>query len=1090
MNMKRAFSPKKFQIIALILMGVVITSTGTMLIPSESDIEVIIPNQTVNIPTNVPEASLWDPHPLLYVYSPTRENIAYGDGALATWVVYETGDFDYNDKGPTLLIRSPYDSFVTTILAGLADSRRSQNYARQPEFLYNDEDCFVVAQDFKGSGQSTGTFTVFGDEAGSGKATIDWLKNPANGWWWNGKVGSWGGSALGINQYAYAGENSPELVAQYISAASPEQYDHVLMQGGQLRYNLISTWSSGFTGGLNYVNNTVTQHPLKDSYWDQRSLTDLDMQGKANLSSSHNRAQYVNAAGVHIGGWDDVFMEGSISGYLEYNYMASTAARNHQVLYLAPMGHGYQIGELLWDNWDDPPSGGDVGDLEDWLFQTEFYYTRGSGDYNSRYTAQNKVYYYMCSDPAATSDPNANEWRTAGAWPIASTDQQWYFAPGYDQWNGILSLNPTTVPSSQSYIYNPATPTPTNGGKNLGTTSFDDGSPIGQGVTDQRGVNGANPGGNLPDVTHRSDVVSFVSPALENAYEFTGKINAKLYVQSNCADTDFVVKLVDVFPDGREMLLNDGIVRAARMNGYDTTTWMTSGNTYELDVDLWSRAWRFQPGHKIKVMVQSSNYPKNQRNPNKAENFIPLKFADWSSYNIAENKIQMSTTYPSSISLPVTAGLLTPPPQDPNIWITSVPPAPNNGTSYTVKWDSADVDNVDILLNDIVKTTGQPASNPSTGYVVTGLTPNINNNITVIGKRSGLDDAQDSIFIRPYCSAPAITLTVPTQSQTFSVDDINMAWSMDSTNSGGVSKLWIESDILARTEISPGLSGYSIMNYPDGSHWVNLTAKGLNGMYSSVNHSFEVWASNPLINVTSTIPGPNNSTSYTLKWESDDLDSVDIKLNNILIATTQPASNPTIGYVVDNLKKNENNTIQIVGKRNGFGDVFDSLIIHPYCDSPALTITSPLMGQYFSRYNVDVNFTAKALNSSGIGEIWIQSNKLNKTQLNPTDTSYVLTKYVNGSNWVQISVKGNNGMSVAKNVSFNYIILNSSGSTSTSTTSTSSSSSTNTADSSWFSSTTGIVSIGAAIGILIGVSAFLIRKFKLRETLNKVQWQE
>ncbi|MBD3350893.1 MAG: CocE/NonD family hydrolase [Candidatus Lokiarchaeota archaeon] len=258
-----------------------------------------------------------------------------------------------------------------------------------------------------------------------------------------------------------------------------------------------------------------------------------------------------------------------------------------------------------------------------------------------------------------------------------------------NQWNGNLKLNPTQKDYIQWYLYNPVTPCPTNGGKNLGDSSYEDGSPIGQGITDQRGINGWKPENNLPDITQRNDVISFVSDTLTSGYEFVGKINAKLYVQSNCSDTDFVVKLIDVFPDGREMLLNDGIVRACRMNGWDTTTWMSEGVTYALDVDLWSRAWKFQPGHKIKVLVTSSNFPKSQRNPNKAQNIIPLFFSDWSSYNIANNSILLSPDYPSYIKLPITSGYLTPPVIGPNTpELNAISPNPSTTGDIDLSWSS------------------------------------------------------------------------------------------------------------------------------------------------------------------------------------------------------------------------------------------------------------------------------------------------------------------------------------------------------------------------------------------------------------------
>lgn len=631
----------------------------------------------------------WDPNPLLLDVGYAKQPISVGAPAhdLMVWSHWRK-PYDFGAKGPTLLVRGPYTwPFAFSAL----EERKGQYYAREPEFVYNDPDCFAFYQDMQGTGESTGLFEVFGTDWKDGYDTIQWLKNtPLEATWWNGRVGSYGMSALCINQYTYAGENVPELLAQYLEMGSPEQYDHVLMQGGQLRYNMISSWTQQFSGSYEYVRDVITQHPRKDAFWDKRSLMDWNWDGAPNTTTGFNRAANVHAAGVHVGGWEDAFCEGAIAGYTAYNYFGAPGAQGHQVLVMGPWGHGFHVGDLPeFPNANNPPES--LDDLEQFLFQTEFYFDRGAGDYNSRWTGQEKVYYYVASDPEV-SDSQVNKWRGTNAWPVVYPEahQQWYMLPGVDQWSGRLQLNPPRRHYDQPYCYDPGNPCPTNGGKNLGDTSFDDGSPIGQGITDQRGVNGAYPENNLPDVTHRDDVIAFVSEPLADPYEFVGKVTARLFVQSNCSDTDFVVKLVDVFPDGREMLLNDGTIRACRVNGPESTTWLHPDEVYQLDVDLWSRAWRFQPGHRIKVFVTSSNYPRYQRNPNRAAEIIPLNFTDWTGYNVAENKLVMAPEYPSYLNLPVSSGHLTPPAQPPAPPVMNpITPNPSGTGEVSVTWQAS-----------------------------------------------------------------------------------------------------------------------------------------------------------------------------------------------------------------------------------------------------------------------------------------------------------------------------------------------------------------------------------------------------------------
>jgi len=527
-----------------------------------------------------------------------------------------------NHRLPALLIRTPYDINTLSELA----RNQAQNF-----------DLCVITQDMRGRFQSGGTDTVFWDDWRDGCDTISWIKceDPGDNNWWNGLVGSWGPSALAINQYTYAGEDIPELVAQYLSFGTPEQYDHMFFQGGQLRYNLLVLWSEAQGDETyRYLQDVINSHPRKNSWWAKRSL------------AMGNRYASVHAAAVHMGGWDDPFSEGTIAGFMGYNHRGGPGARGHQILIMAGAGHGAPVGEIEWPGAYDLPA----GNLEDFLFKTELHQVhgpRGSSGYEDAWNAQPKVYYYIYSDPDYHGkDPRACTWQTAADWPPPASSERWYLQTAGDQWSGVLSQTPPQTASRVSYIYDPASPCPTNGGNNLFATGPDE-TPIGQGCTDQRGH---GPSG-APGITHRDDVVSFTSDEFTGHYEFAGNIRATLFVQSTAPDTDFAAKLIDVFPDGREMLITGGILRACRMNGFDTTTWMDRGQTYRISIDLWSKAWRFQPGHRLKLLVTSSNYPRFQRNPNLKQEIIPVEF---NRSQTAENTILMGPDLASHIELPVT----------------------------------------------------------------------------------------------------------------------------------------------------------------------------------------------------------------------------------------------------------------------------------------------------------------------------------------------------------------------------------------------------------------------------------------------------
>jgi hypothetical protein len=221
------------------------------------------------------------------------------------------------------------------------------------------------------------------------------------------------------------------------------------------------------------------------------------------------------------------------------------------------------------------------------------------------------------------TDPNAsgNEWRFADDWPIPSIERAWYL-----QGDGSLQTTPPTQDHQFSYSYDPSNPVPTIGGQNLNMAA---------GPYDQRSVE------------NRSDVLLFTSPVLGAPYEATGPITARLFVSSDCPDTDFTVKLTDVYPDGRSMLITDGILRMRNRNGFDHWEFMEPGTIYQIEVDLWSTSYVWNTGHQIRVAISSSNYPRCLNNPNTAEGIYQNTTS-----HIAQNLLYVDSAHPSCLLLP------------------------------------------------------------------------------------------------------------------------------------------------------------------------------------------------------------------------------------------------------------------------------------------------------------------------------------------------------------------------------------------------------------------------------------------------------
>lgn len=232
------------------------------------------------------------------------------------------------------------------------------------------------------------------------------------------------------------------------------------------------------------------------------------------------------------------------------------------------------------------------------------------------------VHYYVMGDPDDKSSPG-NKWRTADDWPVPAKKRPMYFyADGTLRQKAVRKKD-----VSVSYKYDPREPVPTIGGANLTIT---------KGPRDQRRVE------------NRSDVLLFTSEKLDDYLEVTGKVKVKLWASSSATDTDFTAKLCDVYPDGRSMIVLDGIIRAGHRNSMEKSELMEPGKIYEFDIDLWSTSMVFSPGHRIRVAISSSNSPRFEPNPNTGK-----VRGEGDETIVATNRIYLDAEHRSHILLPV-----------------------------------------------------------------------------------------------------------------------------------------------------------------------------------------------------------------------------------------------------------------------------------------------------------------------------------------------------------------------------------------------------------------------------------------------------
>lgn len=441
-----------------------------------------------------------------------------------------------------------------------------------------------------------------------GYDTVEWLaKSPYT----NGKIGTWGSSALGITQLLMAPSNPPHLHCQYILVAASSVYHHILFPGGQLLKHQVEEWLIRYapdTGVLNYV----CQRPFYNDFWHQ--LNTLIM------------AEHIHVPAIHIGGWYDTFLQGTLTSFVSRQRDGGHGAKGRQKLVIGPWTHLWPLSKKLGDF--EVPLIGYTPPFD--ISPKRWFDHYLKGDPNGVQDLPNVIYYVM--GPFDNEPSTGNVWRTSEVWPIPAEKIPFYLTPDFGlqekkSFEGILD-----------YEYNPLVPTPTVGGRNLFLES---------GPKDQK------------EIEDREDVLVFTSIPLQEDLEVTGELAMKLFFSSNQSDTDIVVRLCDVYPDGRSILISDGIYRIGVACHQEFLDLFVQTDEYkpikiepdvpvEINIDLWATSLVFAKGHSIRVSISSSNYPRYEKNMNTG-----IFGSHTGRFNIAQNKIYTGKRYPSQLILPV-----------------------------------------------------------------------------------------------------------------------------------------------------------------------------------------------------------------------------------------------------------------------------------------------------------------------------------------------------------------------------------------------------------------------------------------------------
>jgi putative CocE/NonD family hydrolase len=522
---------------------------------------------------------------------------------------------------------------------------------------------YVVAiQDMRGRFESEGEYVVGRANRDDGYDATTWLATQS---WSNGHVGSYGCSYLGENQLQLAATRHPNHMAA-IPQAAGGGYDgtfrtFAFMDGGVFEIASGLSWFAG--AGRKVFNrpppgtadsayrrmvqemNVAPPLPrmnLMEAFWELPVIDILDNHGIPptdyedfvrhmpadpywkSLNYVDDTDQF-DVPALHVNSWYDLGVNETLRLFNLMDDNGGDRGRGNQFAIISPVAHCLSeratehtvVGEL------------DFGDarLDYYRIYLDWFDHWLKGVDND-VTEMPKVQYYLMG---------ANEWRTSDVWPLPGTRQvPLYLHSGgsANTRNGdgyLTAVAPMDEPSD-SYVYDPGNPVPSLGGPICCTNA-------------EGAVAGAF---DQSELELREDVLVFTSQPLSGGMEVAGELTATLYVSSTARDTDFTLKLVDVHPDGAAYNVQEGILRARYRDGFDKWVFMEEEEVYEVPIDLHATAHYFKTGHRIRVEVSSSNFPRLDRNLNTGGNNY-----DESEWVVATNTIHHSQAYPSHVVLTV-----------------------------------------------------------------------------------------------------------------------------------------------------------------------------------------------------------------------------------------------------------------------------------------------------------------------------------------------------------------------------------------------------------------------------------------------------
>ena len=556
-------------------------------------------------------------------------HVSMRDGVQLSADVYQpqtSGPF------PTIVTRTPYES-GRDVFIELGVWWAERGYV------------FVV-QDCRGRFESEGVFHAYFPDIEDGYDTLEWVANQP---WCNGKIGTWGRSYGALTQWLSAPLQSPHLTCMAPHVVCDDFFSDCHYVGGafQLMLSLgaATIWETNLA---TVVGSQASRLFQNRKFWNHLPLIELDERAigrrvpywrewlehptyddywkRCNTMGQH---QKMNAPAFQQCGWFDPYTG---AGFRNFNAMTeqtgANAGSSQQRILVGPWSHEIPDSTRMGDLDFGEDSFLDIREEERRWFDWQLKGITGG---------------IASEPPIRIFVSGANDWRFENEWPLRDTKYERYYLHSNGRANllvddGLLNQDPPGNEPPDCFEYDPREPVPTLGG-NLSVRLMTQHAeqPLEAGPVDQR------------PIEQRDDVLVYTSPQLTAALTVIGPLDVVLYAESSARDTDFTARLTDVTEDGRSLVLSEGIIRARYRKSLTETELLEPNVVDEFRITLCPVSHVFMTGHRLRLDISSSNFPRFSRNLNTGEDV-----ATGTRMQTAKQTILHSSHYPSHIVLPMT----------------------------------------------------------------------------------------------------------------------------------------------------------------------------------------------------------------------------------------------------------------------------------------------------------------------------------------------------------------------------------------------------------------------------------------------------